>query len=81
MFGSLAQALSVPEEDLADLLERGVVSLEMGRDEQGHPFVLATHGEGATRRVARIYKDGILHLGARPDSGGVPKDAPGDDPS
>ena len=63
LFGSLAKAMDVPEDKLAGLLENGTLTLEMGKDDQGAPFVLAAHGTGATRRIARIYKDRILHLG------------------
>ncbi len=66
LFGSLAKALDVPEDTLAGLLEAGTVTLEMARDDQGAPFVLAAHGAGETRRVARVYKDRILHLGTMP---------------
>gem|GEM_PF-2349825 len=69
LFGSLAKALDVPEETLAGLLEAGALTLEMGQDDAGAPFVLAAHGTGETRRVARVYKDRILHLGTVPGDG------------
>lgn len=71
LFGNLAKALDVPEDTLAGLLEDGAVTLEMGRDDRGAPFVLAAHGVGETRRVARVYKDRILHLGSVPGNGPV----------
>ncbi|MBB4286388.1 hypothetical protein [Roseospira goensis] len=69
LLGNLATALALPPETVAELLEQGALTLEMGKDAAGNHFVLATHGDGDDQRVARVYKDSIHHLGAPPPDG------------
>ncbi|MQX37910.1 hypothetical protein [Roseospira navarrensis] len=69
LLGNLSKALEMEPEDVGRLLEEGALSLSFGEDEAGEKFVVATHGEGDARRVARIYRDRIYHLGAAPSAG------------
>ncbi|KAA5604694.1 hypothetical protein F1188_14880 [Roseospira marina] len=75
LLGHLGTALEMEPDAVAALLEQGALDLRMETDEAGCPCVAVTHGTGADRREARIYKDTILHRGTPPgDAGPAPLD-------
>ena len=55
LMGSIGKALSLSESDTIQAVERGEMSFEMGKDENGHNFVAVTY-KGDT---ARIYQGAI----------------------
>lgn len=77
LLGQMSRALGRSPEEVATLLEGGALDIRLGRDETGHRFVHVAHGEGESRREARVYRDGILHLGDGPaptsPEGGTPE--------
>jgi hypothetical protein len=55
LVASLGKAFACPESEVIAALERGAITLEFGRDENGNRFVLAAY-DGKT---ARVYQGAI----------------------
>jgi len=55
LVASIAKALGLPEADTVAAMERDEITLDLGRDANGNPFVIARHGE----RTVRVYQGAI----------------------
>jgi hypothetical protein len=57
LVSSLAKAFALTEAAVITALEKGEITMDFGKDANGNPFVMATHGE----KTARIYQGAIKH--------------------
>ena len=57
LVASLAKAFALAEPAVITALEKGEITMDFGKDANGNPFVMATHGD----KTARIYQGAIKH--------------------
>jgi hypothetical protein len=62
LFGAIAKAFGLTDQQAAEGLTKGEISVEMGQDEDGRRFVRAGH-EG---KFIRVYDGRVLHEGEPP---------------